>query len=401
LYASSPESNCNAVNYMDQHKVVLNMEATSFPHVYKAWAQPALYDTVLEDVETEGSFTASLSIKNKQIKQLSIDLQDVSLSDKAGRFSVYGLSSHLDSRNGFENGQLSLSWQGAELYRLLLGASDLGFDVKDDNLVVTSPFTVPLYDGELKVFKLSVEDLQADHPAVVFDGILTPVNLASLSSAMGWPTFHGSISGVIPGVRYDDTGLTVDGILLARAFDGTFKIQHLQMSDLLSPLPRLSADFRVEQLDLEKLTRAFDFGRIEGKLSGHIDGLNMVAWKAHTFDAFFYTPDDDESRHVISQRAVDNLTSLSGSDIGSVLSRTYLRFFENFRYDRLGVSCILRNNVCRMNGIEAANGSGYYIMKGGLLPPRLDIIGYSNEVDWPGLLGRLERVMSDNAPVIQ
>ena len=54
-----------------------------------------------------------------------------------------------------------------------------------------------------------------------------------------------------------------------------------------------------------------------------------------------------------------------------------------------------------MNGIAAAGGSGYYIVKGGLLPPRLDIIGYSHDVDWPDLLGRLERVMSDNQPVIQ
>ena len=55
-----------------------------------------------------------------------------------------------------------------------------------------------------------------------------------------------------------------------------------------------------------------------------------------------------------------------------------------------------------MNGIEAVSGSGaYYIVKGSLLPPRLDIIGYTHEVDWPDLLGRLNRVMSDNAPVIQ
>jgi len=396
-----PVFRADPVNYMDQHEIVVNVEAARFPHVYKAWAQPVLYDTVLEDIETEGSFSASISINNREIKRLSVDLNSISLSDNAGRFSIYELSSHLHASNGFDDGQLSLSWQGAELYRLLLGASELGFDISKKNLAVTSPFSIPLYDGALKVFKLSVEDLQADHPAVIFDGILTPVSLSSLSSAMGWPTLDGSMSGVIPSVRYDDSGLTVDGILLARAFDGTFKIQHLRMSDLLSPLPRLSADFRLQQLDLEKLTRAFDFGRIEGKLSGHIAGLKMVAWKANAFDAFFYTPEDDDSRHIISQRAVDNLTSLSGSDIGSVLSRSYLRFFENFRYDRLGVSCILRNNTCRMNGIESAAGSGYYIVKGGLLPPRLDIIGYSHAVDWPDLLSRMERVMSDNAPVIQ
>ena len=218
---------------------------------------------------------------------------------------------------------------------------------------------------------------------------------------MGWPPLTGSISGVIPSVRYDRDGLKVDGVLLARAFDGTFKIEHLQLSDLLGPLPRLSADFSVQQLDLDQLTRTFDFGRIEGKMSGYIAGLEMVAWQAQSFDAFFFTPEDDEGPHIISQRAVDNITSLSGSDIGSVLSRSYLKFFENFRYERLGIGCRLRNNVCLMNGIEAASGASYYIVKGGWMPPRLHIIGYSHEVDWPDLVSRLERVMSDNAPVIQ
>ena len=136
-------------------------------------------------------------------------------------------------------------------------------------------------------------------------------------------------------------------------------------------------------------------------MSGRINEMEMVAWEPYSFDAYFYTPLDDESRHVISQRAVDNLTSLSGSDIGSVLSRSYLRFFENFRYERLGISCILRDNVCQMNGIESADGSAYYIVKSGFLPPRLDIIGYSHDVDWPDLKNRLQRVVSENAPIIQ
>jgi hypothetical protein len=401
LQIKIPSAKFHLKNYDSQHQIELNIDATSLSHVYPAWVQPVVYDTALENLEIDGRVSTAIKIKDRQIQDLSLDIKNVSLTDKDGRFSVYELSSHLTGSNNFEEGKLSLTWQGAELYRLLLGQSDLAFDIDNKNLTVTSPFSIPLYEGELKVFQLSMKDIQGDNPAVIFDGILTPVNLSSLSSSMGWPILDGSISGVIPSVRYENSELNVDGILLARAFDGTFKIQHLKISDLLSPLPRLSADFSVDQLDLEKLTRAFDFGRIEGKLSGHIADLNMVAWKANAFHAFFYTPENDDSRHIISQRAVDNLTSLSGSDIGSVLSRSYLRFFENFRYERLGIGCILRNNICQMNGIEAASGSAYYIVKGGLLPPRLDIIGYSYEVDWNDLLGRLERVMSDNAPVIQ
>lgn len=401
LHVKMPLLKADTIHYLDQHEIILNVEARSLLHVYKVWAQPLLYGTVLEDIDVDGSLTASISFQNKAIKHIAATLDNISLSDRAGRFSVAGLSGHLNNWDRSGGGQLDLSWQGAELYRLPLGPSDFELDIKDGGFTITSPFTVPLYDGELKIFKLSAEGLQTDQPNFIFDGTLTPVGLGSLSHSMGWPAFRGSISGVIPNVRYDNSALIIDGVLLVKVFDGTLKIQNLRISDLLSPLPRLSADVTLDQLDLEKLTQAFDFGRIEGRMSGHVTGLSMVAWEANAFDARFYTPQDDKSRRIISQRAVDNLTSLSGSDISSVLSRSYLRFFEDFRYDRLGISCILKNNICRMSGIEATSDRGYYIVKGGLFPPRLDIIGYSHEVDWQELLDRLKRVMSDNTPVIQ
>jgi hypothetical protein len=384
-----------------QHELTLNVDARKLRHVYKSWVQPLLYASPMADIEVEGKLISEINVRNAQIQQLNLKVTDASMADRAGRFSLYNVSVLADGKDQFDHGSVKLRWENAELYQLLAGSSEIEFVINEQDVFIDKSFNIPIYDGELKVFQLSLENLRGADPTVTFDGILTPVSLSSLSDAMGWPPLTGSISGVIPSVRYDKEGLKVDGVLLARAFDGTFKIEHLQLSDLFGPLPRLSADFSVQQLDLDQLTRTFDFGRIEGKMSGYIAGLEMVAWQAQSFDAFFFTPEDDKGRHIISQKAVDNITSLSGSDIGSVLSRSYLKFFENFRYERLGIGCRLRNNVCLMNGIEAAGGASYYIVKGGLLPPRLHIIGYSHEVDWPDLVSRLERVMSDNAPVIQ
>ena len=401
LVIDVPAAIFDRVDPAKQHEVKLNIEAKKLAHVYKSWVQPLLYASPIADMEVEGKLLSEITLRNAEIQQLHLKVDNASVADRAGRFSLYNLSVMVDGKNQFDHGSVKLRWENAELYQLLAGSSEIEFVINEQGIFIDKSFNIPIYDGELKVFQLSLENLREAHPTVTFDGILTPVSLSSLSDAMGWPPLTGSISGVIPSVRYDRDGLKVDGVLLARAFDGTFKIEHLQLSDLLGPLPRLSADFSVQQLDLDQLTRTFDFGRIEGKMSGYIAGLEMVAWQAQSFDAFFFTPEDDEGPHIISQRAVDNITSLSGSDIGSVLSRSYLKFFENFRYERLGIGCRLRNNVCLMNGIEAASGASYYIVKGGWMPPRLHIIGYSHEVDWPDLVSRLERVMSDNTPVIQ
>jgi hypothetical protein len=64
------------------------------------------------------------------------------------------------------------------------------------------------------------------------------------------------------------------------------------------------------------------------------------------------------------------------------------------------MSCILRQGVCEMGGIEPAP-QGYVIVKGGGLPS-ISVIGYNRRVDWDELLARLKRVTASNAaPVIR
>ncbi len=50
-----------------------------------------------------------------------------------------------------------------------------------------------------------------------------------------------------------------------------------------------------------------------------------------------------------------------------------LKFFDDYRYDRIGIACRLENDVCTMSGIEPA-GMGFYLVKGRGVP-RIDIIG--------------------------
>jgi len=45
--------------------------------------------------------------------------------------------------------------------------------------------------------------------------------------------------------------------------------------------------------------------------------------------------------------------------------------------------------------------SGYYLVQGRWLPPRLDVIGYASEVDWSSLLDRLKAITAGAAPVVR
>ena len=73
------------------------------------------------------------------------------------------------------------------------------------------------------------------------------------------------------------------------------------------------------------------------------------------------------------------------------MSRSMLRFFDDFPYDKLGISCRLENGTCEMGGVAPA-ANGYYIVKGRFLPPRLDVIGYADRVNWRSLVAQLVAV---------
>jgi hypothetical protein len=148
------------------------------------------------------------------------------------------------------------------------------------------------------------------------------------------------------------------------------------------------------------VTRTFEFGTITGRLSGYVSDLETFGWMPEAFDAALFTPPGDESRHRISQRAVTNLSSIgggSGGGVAAALQGGFLRFFDDFRYDRLGLSCRLANDVCVMGGVLPAPG-GYYIVKGSGLP-RIDVIGSQTRVAWTTLVRQLGAIMTSEIVV--
>jgi hypothetical protein len=81
------------------------------------------------------------------------------------------------------------------------------------------------------------------------------------------------------------------------------------------------------------------------------------------------------------------------------LQSQVLRLFDTFGYARLGLSCRLANNVCRMGGLDSS-GAGYTIVEGSGLP-RITVIGHQEKVDWPVLVARLKAATDGQTPIIE
>lgn len=366
---------------------------------FSTYAAPWLAGTAFSDLAARGEVSGELSLRDNRLQSFDLKLADVGIEDPTGRLSLNGVAGNLAWGRDDGPRTLRIGWQGGSLYRLELGGAEFHLRSEGDAYRLLEPAEVEVLDGRLLIDQGALTDPLTGNMRWQLDAILTPISVTRLTAALDWPRMQGRLSGVVPDLRYADGRLEVGGMLLVRVFDGAVRLQELRLDQPLGLVPQLNADIELENLDLEQLTGTFAFGKIEGRLDGHIRGLWLQNWQPLAFDAALATPEDDTSRHRISQRAVDNLSRIGGG-MGQVLSQTFLGLFEEFPYDRLGIRCRLRNGICEMGGVAPAQ-EGYYLVKGTWLPPRINVIGYADAVDWPALVARLQAATAGGTPQVQ
>ncbi len=391
------------------HRLQLESGEVPAAALYEGYFQPLLAGTLMESLRLRGGLRLAVEQRPGTPLRLRLDFKNLSMEDAPDpalypdfepRFALHGLNGRLAWAAGGETQSSALSWRGGQVLGALeFGEASLQAELHQRGFRLTQPLKLPLLDGNLLVDRLELSSPEAESPRLDFDGILTPVSMERLSRSFGWPPLAGSLSGVLPGLSLRQGGVTVAGKLLLRIFDGEILIERLSLSDIFGYLPALRADMELKGLDLETLTRTFSFGKITGRLDGNIDELYLEGWRPVSFDARFSTPAGDDSAHYISQRAVENISDLGGAGIAGSLSRTFLGFFEEFRYARLGISCKLRNGVCRMGGAEPAE-QGYYLVVGSGIP-QINIIGFNTQTDWDRLVEQLQQISAGGAPVVE
>lgn len=372
--------------------------------LYREMLQPVLAGTAWGRFMLAGELDLSLDLQDAAM-QAELGLQGFGLDDTDNgealrRLGLHDVNGRLHWRSEGEPAASRLSWRdGHLLERIALGPGEIEFRMAGRHLNLTRQARVPVLDGALVVDRLDLQALGGEDQTLRFDGFIEPISMGALSEALGWLPLSGKLSGMLPGLKFDKGLLQVDGVLLVRIFDGDILIRELQLRDLFGVYPQLDADIELRNLDLEGLTNTFSFGRITGRLDGYVRDLRLEAWSPVAFDARFFTPEDDDSRRRISQKAVDNISNLGGAGMSGALARSFLRFFEEFSYKRIGIGCRLQNGVCDMTGAGEAK-QGYYLVEGSGIP-RIDIIGFNATADWNRLVEQLKQITTSGAPTVE
>jgi hypothetical protein len=338
-------------------------------------------------------------------------LHDIDLADANGRFRFDDLSGNPRFSAGAPVSS-ELRWAGGTLGGLDFQAATLPLASSNGELRLREAVTLPALGGSIRLDGLVLQPPAGGAPMRMEFGLaLDRLDIAGIASALGLPEFTGELSGNIPSARYQDGRLEFDGGLDMQLFGGTVQVSQLALERPFGVAPSLSADLVLDDIDMYALTGVFDFGSISGKLDGRIAGLRLVDWKATAFDAELHTDAAAARaagvRQRISQRAVQNISSVGDASFVNSLQGRLLGFFDDFGYGRIGISCHLKNTVCLMGGLDVAppaspgSGPGFTIVRGAGLP-NLSVVGYNQLVDWPVLLERLAAIgKGDVKPVVQ
>lgn len=354
----------------------------------------------LGQLKMSGAADARVRFADGVLHRAEGRLHEVAFDDPQGRFRFDRLDGSV-SYSADAPVASELAWAGGALYGLAFGAARLPFDSRDGELRLSRAVTFPMLGGRVGLDGLRLRPPEGERGLDIRFGLsLDTLDVGQLAKALDWPAFTGELSGHLPEAHYANDRLDLEGGLTMQLFGGSVTVSSLAMERPFGVAPTLSSNLVLERVDLESLTGVFGFGSITGKLYGRVDALRLVDWQPVAFDAEFHTRKARGVRQRISQRAVQDLSSVGDATFMSSLQSRLIGFFDDFGYDRIGLSCKLADEVCTMGGLGSA-GQGFTIVEGSGVP-RLSVVGYHRRVDWPTLLERLEAVSKgDLKPVVQ
>lgn len=363
--------------------------------LFADYARPFLAQGALADASLFGHADVDWQYRNGATRALRLVLHDAGIADAEQRFALLGVNSEIDWRADAQR-SAHIAFAGGTLLGAPLGSGQWTVQMRGMEFSMAHA-SLPVLDGMLELNDFRMQR-QEDAWRWQFAAALSRISMEQLSRAASWPRMHGTLAGRIPKVSYDGNEIKADGALLFNVFDGTVVASQLRLGDPFGRAPHLSGNLNMRELDLDLLTRTFSFGNMQGRIDVDVNNMELQDWRPARFEARLVSSPGNYPKK-ISQKAVQNISALGGAGAAAAIQRSYLRFFENFGYARIGWSCVLRNDVCLMGGVDGPGSGAYTIIKGGGIPA-ITVMGYNRAVSWSELLTRLKRVTQNNVQAV-
>jgi hypothetical protein len=262
------------------------------------------------------------------------------------------------------------------------------------------PIRLSIYGGTIEIRDLTWLDLIGDPKAFSLSIEAKDLQLQPLTQALGWHPFAGTLSGSIPKAAMIGDVLRNEGQIRIGLFGGQVQLSNTQIENPFSSLPAVKLDARFQDIDLERASETFAFGRISGILEGSISDLVVTNGQPSQMRAEVQTVARSGISQWISVEALDKITILSSGEDGSAVYGGISGFIDEFRYSKMGFKATLRNDKLTLRGVESSDGKEYLVV-GTLLPPTVNVISHTREIGFSDLLKRLAQIQKADKPQIK
>ncbi len=263
------------------------------------------------------------------------------------------------------------------------------------------PFEMDLFGVKARVGETSVEYGSGPLPFKARTSFsLMDADLSRLPFASRDFRPDGELSLDLPMVDISPDHISTHGKGEASAFGGKIAIENIQVDQPFAKNRTIACDVRLMGLDLEKITDSIPFGRVTGIMNGEIKGLALSYGQPERFDIRI----ESEKRKGVSQRfslkATNDLAILgTGEKTPFSPQSGWTRFVKDFRYDRIGMTCSLKNDIFSLQGTIRKKGIEYLVKGSGLFAINVVNKQTHNRIQFKDMLNRIKRIgQSQQAP---
>ncbi len=325
----------------------------------------------------------------------SLILRELDILNSEAGLEVKNLNLHLPMTFGGKDESAlkrgSLTFDKTGLGDIILWNGNYPLEVKYGDIFISGDINLSVFGGDLIGKDLYIRDYAGGerlvHASLEFRGL----DLEDITRELKIHQMKGRLSGKIPDLVLLGDDLYSDGTVTVSVFGGTVVMENLALKGLFGPVPSFEADISLKDIDLARMTETLDIGRISGILSGYARNLKVVEGEPERFDLFLETRKRPGVSQKISVKALKKIQILGSGGTMGILDRGIYRFFKEYRYEKVGMRARLRNDILSLRGIGGERGREY-LVRGGLFPPKVDVIIYTQEIPFKELLRRLERI---------
>jgi hypothetical protein len=356
--------------------------------------------------EIRGDADARIALKgdkNTYSIKGHLRIQDASLASGNKRFSIKGIDAYIPldyekNLNGIkykdvpaEKGFLAL----IDIHTSLLDLASLKLDLSTQrNRYMIEPLELEIFGG--KVF-LGRVFLEFGSDLANFSGQTSlfwkEADLSQLPIRSQQFQLKGKFSVDLPHIEIFPDHVSTEGQCEVEAYGGNITANNIQIERPFSQARTISCDVRLTALDLEKITDSIPFGRVTGIINGEIQDL---AFSYGQPERFVFQVESEKRKGVaqrFSLKATNDLAIIGTGETTPLSPNSgWTRLIKEFRYDKIGMYCSLKNDMFTLRGTIQRKGNEYLVKGSGLFAINVVNKQPRNQIRFKDMLSRLKRI---------